>query len=77
MCKFNILHYGSLLMTYPIMIFLNFNWVLFIGMSCIIFPQIYVNGLRGSRPDLSSAYYTKYLLGRFIVLVILNSLSFT
>ncbi len=70
-CKFNLLHYGSLLMIYPILIFTNLNWVLFVGMSMIYFPQIYQNGVNGIRPDISSHYYTSYLLARLIIIVII------
>lgn len=75
-CKFNLIHYGSLLLIYPILIFTNLNWSLFIGMSCIIFPQIYTNGMLGHRPELTSGYYIKYLLARFIIIVTFMILSF-
>ena len=76
LCKFNVLHYGSLFAIYPLLIFTNFNWVFFIGMSCIVFPQIYANGFNNSRPDVSSPYYTKYLFSRFILIVNINLFSF-
>ena len=69
LCRFNLIHYGSLFLIYPIIIFSNFNWVFFIGLSCIIFPQIYVNGFINIRPDIKSAYYSKYLLSRFALIV--------
>jgi hypothetical protein len=69
LCKFNLYHYGSLFAIYPILLFSNFNWVLFIGMSCIVFPQIYANGFSNVRPDVSSVYYTKYLFSRFVLIV--------
>jgi hypothetical protein len=68
-CKFNLLHYGSLFAIYPLLLFTNLNWVFFIGMSCIVFPQIYANGFNNARPDISSPYYTKYLFSRFIIIV--------
>ena len=76
LCKFNIFHYGSLIATYPIIMYTNFNWVLFILMSCIIFPQIYVNGINNNRPDITSPYYTKYLFGRCILIVFSMIFSF-
>ena len=69
LCRFNLMHYGSLFLIYPIIILTNFNWLFFIGLSCIIFPQIYTNGTINIRPDLSSAYYSQYLLSRFILIV--------
>ena len=69
LCQFNLYHYGSLFALYPILLFTNFNWVLFISMSCIIFPQIYSNGFNNTRPDISSVYYTRYLFSRFIIIV--------
>jgi len=75
-CKFNLLHYGSLFAIYPLLIFTNFNWVFFIGISCIVFPQIYANGFNNARPDISSPYYTKYLFSRFIIIVSICLFSF-
>lgn len=69
LCKFNMYHYGSLFAIYPIILFTNFNWILFIGMSCIVFPQLYANGFNNIRPDPSSMYYTRYLFSRFILIV--------
>ena len=68
-CKFNLYHYGSMLAIYPLLLLTNFNWVLFISMSCIVFPQLYANGFNNSRPDLGNVYYSKYLFSRFAVLV--------
>lgn len=76
-CKFNLFHYGSLFAIYPLLLFTNFNWAFFIGMSCIIFPQIYANGFNNARPDISSPYYTKYLFSRFIIIVTHHPLSST
>ena len=76
-CKFNIIHYGSLLMIYPILIFTNLNSLLMIGMSCLLFPQIYHNATIGLRPKLNHVYYTKYILPRFLLIVVLLSLSST
>ena len=75
LCKFNLFHYGSLFSIYPIFLLTNFNWILFISMSCIIFPQIYLNAFLSSRPNLSSPYYTKYLLSRFLLIVKMPLLS--
>ena len=72
LCKFNLLHYGSLFAIYPLLLFTNFNWILYITMSCIVFPQIYSNGMNNTRPDLKSAYYSKYLFSRFIIIVIIK-----
>ena len=69
LCRFNLYHYGSLLLTYPLIYYTNLNWPLFIAMSCVIFPQIYTNGMNGIRPELSHTFYTKYMLGRFIIIV--------
>lgn len=70
LCRFNLFHYGSLFSIYPILILTNFNWLLFIGMSCIMFPQIYTNGFINIRPDITSPYYLKYILSRFFLIVI-------
>ncbi len=68
-CRFNLIHYGSLFLIYPFILITNFNWVFFITMSCILFPQIYTNGFINIRPDLSSVYYTHYIMSRFILIV--------
>ena len=76
LCRFNLFHYGSLFSIYPILLLTNFNWILFIGLSCIMFPQIYANALINIRPELSSPYYLKYLLSRFILIVFIQLSSF-
>lgn len=70
-CKFNLFHYGTLLLIYPILLFTNLNWAFYIGLSCILFPQIYTNGVNGYRPDLTSGYYLKYILSRYLLIVML------
>ena len=75
LCRFNLIHYGSLFLIYPIIIFTNFNWIFFIGLSCIIFPQIYTNGFINIRPDLNSVYYKQYLFSRFILIVMYSLFS--
>lgn len=77
LCRFNLLHYGSLFSIYPILLLTNFNWVLFIAMSCIMFPQIYTNGFINIRPDVTSPYYLKYILSRFLLIVPISSFRFT
>jgi hypothetical protein len=67
--NFNLLSYGSLMALYPILIFTNFNRIFFIGISCLFFPQIYLNALRGIRPDPCSSYHLKFLLTRFLIVV--------
>jgi hypothetical protein len=62
--------YGSLLLIYPILFFTNLNRVLFVSASCLIFPQIYLNALRGRRPKPISKYYLKYLFSRFLFIVL-------
>jgi hypothetical protein len=74
-CKFNLFHYGTLFLIYPILIFTNINWILFIGMSMIYLPQIYTNGINGVRPEITSTYYTRYLLSRLLIIVLLDLLS--
>ena len=68
-CRFNIISYGSFLLVYPILLFTNLNQWLFIGMSLIFLPQIYVNAQKGIRPDLNHPYYSKFLMFRFIIVV--------
>jgi hypothetical protein len=70
-CKFNLVTYGCLMFLYPILYIANFNWLFFIGISCILFPQIYTNGKTGIRPDLNSPYYLKFILVRFAIIVII------
>lgn len=75
-CKFNLIHYGSLFLIYPLLFVSNLGWGIFI-LSCIIyFPQMVINGQRGIRPDISSIYYTRYLPARFLMIVKFLSLSF-
>lgn len=76
-CSFNYLSYGSLIIIYPILILTNFNRALFLAMACLLFPQIYVNANRNLRPDVSSSYYMKFLLSRFLIIVYLSLFSFT
>ena len=68
-CRFNIISYGSFLLVYPILLFTNLNQWLFIGISLIFLPQIYVNAQKGIRPDLNHPYYSKFLMFRFIIVV--------
>lgn len=75
-CKFNLFHYGTLFLIYPLLVFTNFNAILFIGMSLIAIPQIYLNGINGIRPDLTSSFYTRYLLTRLLIIVIIPLFSF-
>ena len=67
--KFNVLAYGSLLLTFPLLIFSNLNDFLFIGISLIFLPQIYTNAINGKRPNLSSPLYSEFLLIRFLIIV--------
>lgn len=76
-CKFNLFHYGTLFLIYPLLVFANFNAILFIGMSLIAIPQIYLNGINGIRPDLTSSFYTRYLLTRLLIIVKFPLFSFT
>jgi hypothetical protein len=69
-CKFNLFHYGTLFLVYPLLLVTNLRWPLFLLMSCIYFPQIYTNGLGGFRPEISSPYYTRYLLSRMLIIVL-------
>lgn len=68
-CKFNLITYGSLILLYPFMKITNLSSVFFIAISLIFFPQIYCNAKRGQRPNISSAYYTKFLTYRFLIIV--------
>jgi len=77
LCRFNLMHYGSLFLIYPLIKLTNFNWVFFIALSCIVFPQIYTNGFTNNRPEISSAYYLQYLLSRFLLIVGLGLFSST
>lgn len=69
-CRFNLIHYGSLVLIYPIILLTNFQPILFFIMSSILFPQIYSNGITGTRPNPSSKYYRNFLLYRFLLIVI-------
>jgi hypothetical protein len=70
-CRFNLVHYGSLMLIYPLLVLTNFNSLLFLLMSCILLPQIYSNGLNGVRPDLTSPYYARFIPARYLILVVL------
>ena len=67
--NYNCLSYGSLILIYPILILTNFNRLFFLAASCILFPQIYRNGTTGHRPDISSSYYVKFILSRYLIIV--------
>lgn len=69
-CKFNLISYGSLLIIYPIVLITNFSSLFFIIITLFLLPQIYTNALQGVRPDLNSSYYIKFLMSRFMILVI-------
>ena len=75
LCRFNIIHYGSLFFLYPIIIISNFNSLFFIALSCIVFPQIYSNGVNNIRPKVLSAYYSQYLFSRFLIIVTFSPFS--
>jgi hypothetical protein len=77
LCKFNLLHYGSLFLVYPLVLLTNFRPFIFILASCIFIPQIYMNAITGIRPDLKSHYYRYFLLYRFLLLVFRLLFSFT
>lgn len=70
-CKFNLITYGSLILLYPFMKITNLSPVFFIAISLIFFPQIYCNAKRGQRPNISNAYYTKFLTYRFLLIVLM------
>lgn len=76
-CRFNLIHYGSLLLVYPIIVLTNFNRLFFLLLSIIFLPQIYLNGINGTRPDPASKYYRHFLLYRFVLVVIIVPLSST
>ena len=67
---YNLISYGSTILIYPILILTNLNSFLFLALSSMIFPQIYLNAVRAHRPSCSD-YYTKFILTRFILIVIL------
>lgn len=75
-CRFNIISYGSFLLVYPILLFTNLNSWLFIAISLIFVPQIWVNAQKGIRPDLNHPYYSKFLMLRFLIIVILFLIKF-
>lgn len=75
LCRFNMLHYGSLFLVYPIVLVANFRPIFFLLATCILFPQIYLNALTGTRPDPASRYYRHFLLYRFLLLVLKPSFS--
>ena len=68
-CRFNIISYGSFLLIYPLLLLTNLNTYLFITISLIFLPQIYVNARKGIRPDLAHPYYSKFLMFRFLIIV--------
>lgn len=76
-CRFNLIHYGSLLLVYPIIVLTNFNRIFFLLLSIIFLPQIYLNGINGTRPNPASKYYRHFLLYRFVLVVILSLFSST
>ena len=76
-CRFNVLAYGGMILTYPILIFSNLSPVFFISISLIFFPQLYHNGMIGYRPSLQAPYYSKFLLVRFLIIVLFVWCRFT
>lgn len=68
-CRFNLIHYGSLLLVYPLIVLTNFNRLFFLLLSTLFLPQIYLNGVSGTRPDPASKYYRHFLLYRFLLVV--------
>lgn len=68
-CKFNIITYGGLILMYPLLVYTNLSWFFFVGISLIMFPQIYSNAMQGLRPNVGSAYYSKFLAFRFLLIV--------
>ena len=73
-CKFNFISYGGLMLVYPILVFSNFSTLFFIIISLIFLPQIYINGRNGIRPEFQSPYYSKFLLSRYLLIVIINNI---
>jgi len=69
---FNLISYGSLILIYPVMIFTNLNRYLFVGVSCMLFPQIYLNAVKGNRPEYTDDYYVKFLFIRFLLILYLR-----
>lgn len=58
---------------YPLLIITNLSSFFFILISLIMVPQIYTNAMQGQRPNISSAYYSKFLTYRFLLIVIFFS----
>lgn len=76
LCRFNLLHYGSLFLVYPLVLLANFRPIFFLLVTCILFPQIYLNALTGTRPEPNSHYYRHFLLYRFLLVVFIFPFSF-
>ncbi len=72
-CKFNLITYGGLILMYPLMKITNLSSFFFLAISLILLPQIYCNAQRGQRPNISAAYYTKFLTFRFLLIVSISS----
>lgn len=70
LCRFNLYNYAVMFLTFGIILLTNFNNFLPISLCLIFIPQIYLNGINGQRPEISDPYYSKFLLSRFIVIVI-------
>ncbi len=76
-CRFNLFHYGALLLVYPLLLLTNLSAPLFLLMTSLYVPQIYTNGIAGVRPEYTSPYYTRYLLTRMLIIVRTPPLSST
>ncbi len=74
-CKFNVVTYGGLILMYPLLIYTNLSAFFFIFISLIMIPQIYSNAMQGHRPNVTSAFYTKFLSFRFLLIVTLHLLQ--
>ena len=74
-CRFNLTTYGGLLLIYPILLYSNLNAFFFLCICLLFFPQIYHNGVVSHRPNISSPYYQKFLLIRFLLIVFLQIFS--
>lgn len=57
---------------YPLLIITNLSSFFFILISLIMVPQIYTNAMQGQRPNISSAYYSKFLTYRFLLILYLK-----
>lgn len=57
------------MLIYPVLLVANLNRTFFLVISCLMFPQIYVNGQTGHRPDPASPYYLNFLFIRFVIVV--------